>query len=446
MVSKIKSIKAREILDSRGNPTIEVAVTTSQGVFIAGVPSGASTGKDEAVELRDGGKRYNGRGVQKAVRNVNEIIGPKLKGKDPTRQKEIDKALVKLDGTENKSRLGANAIVGVSIAVCRAGAAAKNIPLYKYIQFCEGLTLKSKESKSPGVNKLPTANYQLPTPCFNVINGGAHAGNELDVQEFMLVPQEKKFSDNLRIGAEIYRKLKAILKKTYGPLATNVGDEGGFAPPIKTAQEALDAIMKAAENLGYEKNAKIILDVAASQCYRNGRYQMKQGVFTREGMINFYEDLLKHYPIIGLEDPFGEEDWQGWRSLKSKIKNQISKTNIKNQKLLIIGDDLLVTNSKRIKIAHEKDACNAMILKVNQIGTVTEALEAARLAKSYGWKIIVSHRSGETCDDFIADLAVGIGADYIKSGAPARGERVAKYNRLLQIEKEGYLLENGGKI
>lgn len=412
--SKIKSIKAREILDSRGNPTLEVELHTGSGVFTASVPSGASRGRYEAVELRDGGKRYRGKGVPKAVRNVNEIIAPKLKGKDVTRQKEIDEAMLELDGTENKSRLGANAIVGVSMAVCRAGAAAKKIPLWQYL--------------GGELYKLPTVN-QLPAPCFNIINGGAHAGNDLDVQEFMVVPQGKNFTENLQIGTEIYHELKSVLKQTYGRLATNIGDEGGFAPPMKDTWEALDAIIKATENLGYKNKIKIILDVAASQFYGSGKYRMKNAVFTREGLLNFYEDLLNRYPIIGLEDPFAEEDWEGWQKLN--VKCQMSKI-----KSLIIGDDLLATNPKRIKMAKEKDACNALILKVNQIGTVTEALEVAALAESYGWNIIVSHRSGETCDDFIADLAVGIGADYIKAGAPARGERVAKYNRLLEIEEE----------
>jgi len=401
--SKIKKIQAREILDSRGNPTVEVDLTTELGVFRASVPSGASKGKYEAVELRDGRRRYRGRGVLKAVNNVNEIIAPKLIGKDPTQQKEIDDLLIKLDGTKNKSKLGANAILGVSMAICRAGAAAKNLSFWDHIK-------QLFEIGSPSI----------PQPCFNVINGGIHAGSELDFQEFMVVPRLNSFSENLRIGTEIYHQLKEILAKKFGKQAINVGDEGGFAPPVRAPEEALDLIMEAVEKAGYQNKIKIILDVAASQFYQGGKYKMKTGVFTTEGLLNYYLDLIQKYPIIGLEDPFSEEDWEGWKMLKSKI--------------LIIGDDLTVTNPDRIKLAQKRKACNGIIIKPNQIGTITETIEAVKLAKSYNWKVIVSHRSGETCDDFIADLAVGISADFIKAGAPARGERVAKYNRLLEIE------------
>jgi len=414
--SKIKSIKAREILDSRGNPTVEVELETDFGIFRASVPSGASKGKYEAVELRDGGKRYNGKGVLKAVRNVNKIIAPKLKGKDVTKQEEIDKLMIKLDGKKNKSHLGANAILPVSVAVCRAGAFAKNLPLWKHVN-------QMMEIGSPSI----------PQACFNIIEGGAHAGNDLDFQEFMIVPHTRpkggysSFSDNLRVASEIYHQLKEILEKKFGQLAANLGDEGGFAPPIRFPQEAIELILEAAKKLDYE--IKIILDVAASQFFKNGKYRMKIGVFSREGLLNYYSDLIQKYPIMGLEDPFSEDDFAGWKMLNSKFL-------IPNSKFLIIGDDLTVTNPRRIKMAKEKEDCNAMILKINQIGTITEALEAAKLAKSFGWKIIVSHRSGETNDDFISDLAVGIGADFIKAGAPARGERVAKYNRLLKIEEE----------
>jgi len=412
--SKIHSIKAREILDSRGNPTVEVDLETNLGIFRASVPSGASRGKYEAVELRDGGKRYHGMGVLKAVRNVNEIITPKLKGKDVTRQKEIDELLIKLDGTENKSKLGANAICSVSMAVCRTGATTNNLPLYKYIS---------------QVYQRDPAALSLPLPCFNIINGGVHAGNELDFQEFMISPQQKTFSRNLQIASEIYHQLKEIIKQKYIDLGINVGDEGGFAPPVRVPEEALNLILEAAKNLGYQNKIKIILDVAASQFYAKGTYKTRIGAFSREGLLKYYSDLIQKYPILALEDPFTEDDWEGWQKLKSNIKNQRSK-------IIIIGDDLLATNPKRIKLAEEKKACNAVIIKMNQIGTITETIEAAKLAKSYGWKIIVSHRSGETCDDFVADLAVGIGADFIKTGAPARGERVAKYNRLLRIEEE----------
>jgi len=431
--SKIKNIKAREILDSRGNPTIEVELETDFGVFRGSVPSGASKGKYEAMELRDGldarpsreaggpvlGKRYHGMGVLKAVKNVNEIIGPKLIGEDTANQTKIDEILINLDGTENKAKLGANAILPVSMAVCRAAAAAKNLSLYQHInEIYTGLTC---------VKLTPVRPVSLPIPCFNVINGGAHAGNDLDVQEFMIVPQKMSFSENLQVASEIYHQLKEILEKKFGKLATNLGDEGGFAPPIRFPQEAIELILEAAKKLNYE--VKIILDVAASQFFKNGKYRMKIGVFSREGLLNYYSDLIQKYPIMGLEDPFSEDDFAGWKMLNSKFL-------IPNSKFLIIGDDLTVTNPRRIKMAKEKEDCNAMILKINQIGTITEALEAAKLAKSFGWKIIVSHRSGETNDDFISDLAVGIGADFIKAGAPARGERVAKYNRLLKIEEE----------
>jgi len=426
----IDSIKAREILDSRGEPTVEVDLTTDFGVFQASVPSGASKGKYEAVELRD----EDGRGVKKAIENIERVIAPvlvkedkssfqpfaaaRVSKEDATCQKRLDDILIKLDGTKNKSRLGANAILAVSMAICRAGAAAKNLPLYKYIS---NLSISEID--------------RLPRPCFNVINGGLHAGNELDFQEFMIVPQKNSFSENLKIGTEIYHQLKKTLAKKYGKLATNLGDEGGFAPPIKFPEEAIELILEAAKKLNYE--IKIILDVAASRFFKNGRhpptaqYKMKIGVFTRDGLLRYYEKLVKNYPILGLEDPFAEDDWEGWEalSLKSKIKEQKSK-------FLVIGDDLLTTNPERIKLAHEKDACNAAIIKINQIGTVSEALEAVKLAKSFGWKIIVSHRSGETNDDFIADLAVGIGADFIKSGAPFPKERMAKYNRLLRIEEK----------
>ena len=400
--SKIKLIKAREILDSRGNPTVEADLTTDLGVFRASVPSGASKGKYEAVALE----------AKKAVKNIEKIIVPKLKGKDVTRQKEIDECLIKLDGTKNKSKLGANAVLAVSMAVCRAGAAAKNLPLWKYIS-------QLAENRSP---------LNLPSPSILLIEGGAHAGNELDFQEFMIVPKGKSFSKNLQAAVEIYQKLKEIIKEKYVDLAINVGDEGGFAQPVRVPEEALSLILEAAKNLGYQNKIKIILDVAASQFFGKEEYKTKFGVFTSEGLLRYYSDLIRKYPISGLEDPFAEDDWEGWKKLKSKIKNQ-------KLKILIIGDDLVATNPKRIKLAKENNACNAVIIKLNQIGTISETITATKLAKSFGWKIIVSHRSGETCDDFISDLAVGIGADFIKAGAPARGERVAKYNRLLRIEE-----------
>lgn len=410
MKSKIKKIFAREILDSRGNPTLEVELETNLGKFLASVPSGASKGKYEAVELRDGGKRYGGKGVLKAVKNVNEIIGPKLKGKDPTKQKEIDQILIELGGTKNKSKLGANAICGVSMAVCRAGAASKNLSLFEYI-----FTLLK--------NKM-----FLPRPAFNIINGGAHAGNDLDFQEFMICPKAKKFSENLKIASEIYQVLKELISKKYGKLATNLGDEGGFAPPIKFPEEAIELILKAAKKLNYEKKISIFLDVAASQFFDGKKYKTKFGKFSGEKLAEYYLKLIKNYPIKGIEDPFSQDDFKSWQSFTWSFKLQTSN-------IIIIGDDLLATNPERIKMAKEKGLCNGAIIKINQIGTVTEAIESAKLAQSFGWKIMVSHRSGETTDDFIADFAVGIGADFIKSGAPARGERVAKYNRLLKIEE-----------
>lgn len=410
-MSKIELIKAREILNSRGNPTVEVDLVTNQGLFRASVPSGVSKGKYEAVELRDGGKRYHGQGVLKAVKNVNKIITPKLKGKDPTQQKEIDNLMGKLDRTKNKSRLGANTLLGISMAVCRAGAAAKNLPLYQYIA-------KLTENRSP---------LNLPFPSILLIEGGAHAGNELDFQEFMIVPQVKSFSKALQIASEIYHQLKEIIKEKYIDLAINVGDEGGFAPPVRVPEEALDLILEAIKNLNYQKKVKIIIDAAASQFFSEGKYKMKFGVFASEGLLRYYSDLIQKYPILGLEDPFLEEDWEAW---------QIANCKLKIANCLIIGDDLTVTNPERIKLAKKKKACNGIIIKPNQVGTISETIEAARLAKSFGWKIIVSHRAGETNDNFISDLAVGIGADFIKAGAPARGERVAKYNRLLRIEEE----------
>jgi len=411
--SRIKSIKAREILDSRGNPTVEVELETDLGKFLASVPSGASKGKYEAVELRDGGKRYQGKGVLKAVKNINEIIGPKLIGIDPTKQKEIDDLIIELDGTENKSKLGANAICPVSLAVCRAGAAAKNLPLYQYI-------------KEVYRGQTPVKLAEVcPQPAFNIINGGVHAGNELDFQEFMVVPQDGLFSENLRIGKEIYFKLKEILLKKYGKKRIQLGDEGGFAPPIRFPQEAIELILEAAKKLNYE--VKIILDVAASQFFKNGKYRMKIGVFSREGLLKYYSDLIQKYPIMGLEDPFSEDDWKSWQMANGKWQMA---------NLLIIGDDLTVTNQKRIKEANKKKACNAMIVKINQVGTLSEAIEAKKLARSFNWKVIVSHRSGETTDSFISDFAVGVGADFIKAGAPGPKERMAKYNRLLKIEEE----------
>jgi len=411
---KIKNIKAREILDSRGNPTLEVELETDFGNFLASVPSGASKGKHEALELRDGEKKYFGKGVKKAIKNVEKVISKKLKGFNVMKQREIDQILINLDGTENKSRLGANAICGVSMAACKAGAQAKKLPLYKYIRT---------------LSDISYTQYEIPRPSFNIINGGAHAGNDLDFQEFMVCPKAKNFSENLRVGAEIYHGLKEIISKKYGKLATNLGDEGGFAPPIKNPEAAIKLILEAAKSLNYQNKTSIVLDVAASQFFDGEKYKTKVGSFSGKELTNFYLELVKKYPIEGIEDPFAQDDFENWKSFNFKIKSQKSK-------VLIIGDDLTVTNSKRIKMAKEKELCSGVIIKINQIGTVSEAIEAVKLAKSFKWAIMVSHRSGETTDNFISDFAVGIGADFIKSGAPARGERVVKYNRLLKIEEE----------
>jgi len=414
-MSKIKSIIAREILDSRGNPTLEVECITDDGSFFASVPSGASTGIKEAFELRDDEKRYGGKGVLKAINNVNEIIGPKLVGLDVKNQEEIDKKMITVDCTPSKFNLGGNAVVGVSMAIARAGAAAKGISLYEHI-----------------ANLFKNEEMRLPQPSFNIINGGVHAGSNLDFQEFMIVPKGNSFVDSLRMGSEIYFQLKKILRQNYGKSSINVGDEGGFAPGIDLPEVALSLILKAIEGAEYDKKVDIILDVAATQFYRKGSsqdegyYGLRTGLYNKVDLMNYYADLINEYPIIGIEDPFSEEDYTGFERMNSRL----------GSKIMIIGDDLTVSNPENIKIANQKKACNAVILKINQVGTLTELLESAKIARENGWKIIVSHRSGETCDSFIADLAVGISADYIKSGAPARGERLAKYNRLCKIEEE----------
>ncbi|HQG09340.1 MAG TPA: phosphopyruvate hydratase [Candidatus Paceibacterota bacterium] len=411
----IKSIQAREILDSRGNPTVEAECILEDGIYIDSVPSGASKGEKEAVELRDNNKdRFGGKGVLKAVKNVNEIIAPRLVGLDVRDQKKIDEIMLELDGTPNKSNLGANAILPVSMAVCRAAAAALREPLYQYIADLA----KNRNS------------LFIPKGFFNVINGGAHAGNELDFQEFMLVPQNENFVENLRMASETYYKLKSILIENYSLSAINVGDEGGFAPPIDSPEIALGLISEAIEQANFYGKIDINLDIAASQFsgQKLGYYQTKMGIFNRDDFIDYYENLLNNYHIIGLEDPFGENDWEGFQQIMTHFSKRI----------MIIGDDLLTTNINYIKQAQEKKACNAALIKLNQVGTITECLAAVNEAKKNEWKIIVSHRSGETIDDFIADLAVGVGADGLKAGAPARGERVCKYNRLLKIESEIY--------
>ncbi len=410
---KIKKIKAREVLDSRGNPTIEVDLITKQCCAKSIVPSGASTGIHEAIELRDNDKkRYFGKGVLKAVANVNKIIAKKIIGFDCRKQREIDNILIELDGTENKARLGANAIVGISIAVCKAGAICSNKELYKYVQ-------KLSNSKK----------LTLPVPQMNVINSGKHVGVENDIQEHMIMPVGfKTFSDALRAGVETYHTLKNIVKQKYGVKATLLGDEGGFAPPIENVEKRLELLLKAIEESGYNGKIKLALDCAASEFFddKNEEYRILNKKYSGEELIDFYKNLIKKYPIISIEDGFAQDDWQGWIDFNKELGNKIQ----------IVGDDLLVTNIGRIKRALEHEACNALLLKVNQIGTVTEAIDAANISFKNKWNVVVSHRSGETEDSFIADLCVGIGANQSKFGAPARSERTAKYNRLLRIEEE----------
>ncbi|KAA0007613.1 MAG: phosphopyruvate hydratase [Thermoplasmata archaeon] len=405
----IQKIKARQVLDSRGNPTVEVEMKTQKHSAVASVPSGASTGTYEAVELRDNNKAYGGKGVTKAVENINQVIAPKLLGRTTGEQKEVDRIMVELDGTENKNYLGANAILGCSMAYARLSAACENTFLYEYI----GKTFGYK----PEV---------LPIPALNVINGGKHAGNSLDIQEHLILPVgAKNFSEALRMGAEVYHVLKKIILKKYGKPAVNVGDEGGYAPPLNETNEAFELIAEAIEEAGYNKEVKPAFDAAASEFYNTGVYTINNKPYTPEELTDFYGELIKTYGIVSAEDPFAEEDWDGFALFTKKFGDKIQ----------IIGDDIFVTNIKRLKKGIEKGVGNCLLLKVNQIGTVTEAINAAELAFKNNYSVMVSHRSGETCDPFIADLVVGINAGQIKSGAPARGERVAKYNRLLQIEE-----------
>jgi enolase len=400
----VSSVRAREILDSRGNPTIEVEVVTEGNVLgSAAIPSGASTGMYEAVELRDGGKRFGGKGVANAVDIVTNTIQPKIMGVDVRRQNDVDATLIELDGTENKSKLGGNAILGVSLACARAAAASDRLRLYEYIDRKASL---------------------LPVPFFNVINGGKHAGNQLDFQEFMIAPiGAQSFREAIQIGAEVYQALKTQLQNTYGKSSINVGDEGGFAPPLKRPEEALDIIYKAIQNAGYVAEVKIGLDVAASTFYKDGYYTVAMNKYTTPALIEYYKHLTAVYPIISIEDPLQEEDYEGFAEATRVLPTQV------------VGDDLFVTNAKRLAKGIEMGACNALLWKVNQIGTLTEALEAASLAMKSKYGVMASHRSGDTEDTWVADLSVGIGCGQIKSGAPARGERTAKYNQLLRIEE-----------
>ncbi len=408
----IAAVRAREVLDSRGEPTVEVEVRLEDGtVGRAIVPSGASTGTHEALELRDGDDRYGGKGVRRAVRNVEEIIAPELEGMDATAQAEIDRLMIELDGTDNKSHLGANAILGVSLAVARAAARSLGIPLYRYLG-------------GPGARRLPV-------PFMNVINGGEHAGNDLDFQEHMIVPHGfDRFSEALRAGTETYHVLGELLEEEYGPIATNVGDEGGYAPPMKDLVEPFEMLVKAIEEAGYAPGREIALalDAAATEFYdeEEGVYRAYGETYTRDELLDLYKDLVDQYPIVSIEDPFQEEDFRGFARITEELGDKVQ----------IVGDDLFVTNPERLRKGIRMGSANALLLKVNQIGTLTEALEAGQLALQHGYGVMVSHRSGDTEDPFIADLAVALNCGQIKTGAPARSERTAKYNRLLRIEEE----------
>ena len=412
MDTTIEFIHAREILDSRGNPTVEVEVTLADGHWgRAAVPSGASTGVHEALELRDGDKsRYNGKGVRQAVEHVNTTIAEALLGWDATEQMEIDHLLLELDGTPNKSKLGANAILGVSLAVAKAAANALQLPLYRYIG---------------GVYA-----HVLPAPMMNILNGGAHTGwQSTDMQEFMIMPLgAPSFAEALRWGSEIYHALKAVLKaKGY---ATLVGDEGGFAPALKANEEAIEVILEAIEKAGYKPGEEVALalDPASSEFYEDGKYNLRREgrVLTSEEMVKFWERWVAQYPIVSLEDGLAEDDWEGWQMLTAALGDKVQ----------LVGDDLLVTNPERVRRAIREKTCNALLVKVNQIGTLTETIEAVTLAQRAGWGTVTSHRSGETEDTTIADLSVALNMGQIKTGAPARSDRVAKYNRLLRIEEE----------
>jgi len=410
ILSKIIKIGAREILDSRGNPTVEAYVFTTGGLSRASVPSGASTGKYEALELRDGGRRYLGEGVLKAVSNVNNVIAKKIVEQDCTKQKEADELMIELDGTLNKSNLGANAILAVSMAICKAGALESNLPLYEYV---------AKFVDSKGVT--------LPIPQMNVINGGMHAGIANDFQEHMIIPfGAKTFSDALRMCSETYHTLKKNLKEKFGNSAILVGDEGGFVPPLKSVDERLKFMSEAIEELGYTKEFGLAIDAASSEFYGKGRYSIMEKNYSSGELTDFYSDLCEKFRIISIEDGLSEDDWDGWIRLNSKLGKRIQ----------IVGDDLLVTNVERIRKAVKLDACNALLLKLNQIGTVTEALAAFGSAREAGWNVIVSHRSGSTEETFFADLVVGLDAGQFKYGAPARSERTCNYNQLLRIEEE----------
>jgi enolase len=407
-VSEIASVHGRQILDSRGNPTVEVDVELRSGARgRAAVPSGASTGQFEAVELRDGGPEYGGKAVGQAVANVNGEIAAAVAGLDAAAQREVDEALLALDGTANKARLGANAILGVSLAVARAAAAEAGVPLYRWVGGEDA--------------------HVLPVPMLNVINGGAHAQNSLDLQEFMVVPAgAESFAEGLRVGAEVFHALRALLHER--GLATAVGDEGGFAPDLPSTEAAIEAVLEAAERAGHRERVAIALDPAATEVWRDGRYRLpgEGRELDPDEMVGFWEDLVERHPIVSIEDPLAEDEWDAWRGLTERLGDHVQ----------LVGDDLFVTNVERLGRGIELGAGNAILVKVNQIGTLTETLDAIELARSAGYAAVMSHRSGETEDTTIADLAVATGVGQIKTGAPSRSDRVAKYNQLLRIEEE----------
>ncbi|HTN70324.1 MAG TPA: phosphopyruvate hydratase [Methylomirabilota bacterium] len=408
---KVQRVHAREVLDSRGQPTVEVEVTLKNGVTgRATVPSGASTGEHEAVELRDGGRRFLGKGVARAVENVNRKLAPRLRGKDAQEQAAIDRMMIEMDGTSDKGKLGANAILGVSLAMAHAQARARSLSLYRYLGGAGAKT--------------------LPVPMLNVLNGGAHADNNVDVQEFMIVPHGmKSFAEALRAAAEIFQTLKKVLHdRSY---STSVGDEGGFAPRVKSLTEAIELLLEAITKAGYKTGSQLALalDVASSEFYDNGSYVFKKSDGRKRGheeMVRLYEDWVRQFPIISIEDGFAEDDWNGWKMM----------TEVLGKKIQLVGDDLFVTNKTRLKRGIDSGVANSILVKVNQIGTLTETLETMELAKKSGYTTVISHRSGETEDATIADLAVATNAGQIKTGAPCRGERTAKYNQLLRIEEE----------
>lgn len=418
----VSQVFAREVIDSRGNPTVEATVLTSEGkYFSASVPSGASTGIHEAVELRDGGSRYLGKGVQKACNNVEKILGPGLSkaGTDVADQRALDDVMHGLDGTKNLGKLGANAVLGVSLALSRAGADAKKVPLFRHYADLAGNSADQ---------------MVLPVPSFNVINGGSHAGNGLPIQEFMILPiGAPTFKEAMRMGCEVYQTLKGVIKKQYGADATNVGDEGGFAPGVHTADETIDLLVKAIDKAGYSGKIQIGLDVAASEWFdgKKDQYNMnfkgdKPQWLSKTEMIDMWVKLVNKYPIVSVEDPFDQDDWESYTKLTQQV----------GSKCQIVGDDLLVTNVERVKMAIEKKACNALLCKPNQIGSVSATIDAVNMCKKQKWGVMMSHRSGETEDHYIADMAVGLKCGQIKTGAPARSERLAKYNQLLRIEQQ----------